>query len=1211
MRTSGGAGASLRRLRDVKPGVLHPLTALLLTLLLLCPLVAAETGPPQREWTAQLPLESHVTVGADGLAASRGAGRRRSDGLSITRSTPVETGISADAAVDDQAIKFTPTRVDLGRTETCSPQRYYAGIENRGRVSVRLDGADFTHEGFSLANDVRGIRLDPGDRFNVEFVFLPREVEPNGVDAHLRVLTTSGLFALPISSPEVVLNRYGVSSVRASIPAGVRFEQSLQFINPLNYTIRITEMYTLDSVVHLELFNVPEQDGPHEVTVYKFKQRVVPAGAAWPKISLQVTPARHADLKCSDAMFLADCLLPLPPHLDGQTCEKLSDYGEFVDAHDLAALSRRNAFWSETRGSNHSTIEAHVQLQTDIMDDVANVTIMALLERALVTVPPAMSVHYSNDSLKDFEFHTFVLTELLHLSQIFVYVQNPSNISIQMELTIAAADQELFYSCDYESRAREALKDKGLDGEKRNDAEDIQALCLSEWRAIAADAVTLLRDNHVDVGIPPFYFQRKIAQVPAGEATQLGPIYYLPSKVQEVTTTMFVRNDLSHIEPVLLLARSGKGTLDLWVDAPASNSKSIKTHFAATEFAGVPEQVDPTLNSHDGILTFALTNDDASTDYSQSTKISLSNTGPFGLTIHSVAIEGDDDSWVSNDFLLTPDDSEHGEGNDDVVVLPPGKTAHFRVSFCASCFEASVASSLVIYTSDSVKRIRLQGKITTDAAFACLRSRMSLPLQYAFHTAWILAVAAAAISTLFTLLVLAHDAWTSGDMSEAQPLHFAVHSDDLVTESEDQDILATPITEEGGEALPRTLSSIHRLLEEMEQAAFAPPARVVTPAVATLLERRHKGLCSTNCSNLPSDDSKAVVSEVKAEKILRSDAASTATELSLQGAQEVVREDDSADAFAPSTPTPIAQPVSGSILNTPVKIVEAKDDIEHSDLASEEGNSESPEDFLSSSSHSTVVQSDAEESSHSGDFPKLMFGSPGGQVMHAMGSDFPAPIGTASQQKEEGPFEAFTSLSERWRAQDWQENLTDPPPPSRKFPGVEGWDGALSFNTLGNGVLVSTVGNQRDESAGSSRRSESGSFLGAGSGLYLDGFSTFATPPAPATSAKKAPPGFTPADAKPLETRAAFERLRGGETRSLGPTTSTPRENLGGSSLFTSKLPLFGPALPSPSGDHVMLGGVGRIGSGRSKVLRRELEGTATQEGDNDRRPMNIGGQLP
>ncbi|KAG6576550.1 Pre-mRNA-splicing factor ini1 [Phytophthora cinnamomi] len=259
MRTSGGAGASPRRLRDAAPGALHPLVCLLLALSLCCSLVAAD-APSQ--WSPQLQLESHVTVGNDGIATSRGAGRQRSDGLSITRSVPVDTSVAPDAAVDDQAIKFTPPRVELGRMETCSPQRYYVGVENRGRVSVRLDGADFTHDGFSLATDVRGIRLDPGDRFNLQFVFLPSEVEPNGVDAHLRVLTTSGLFALPISSPEVAFNRYGVSAIRASVPAGVRFGQSLQFVNPVDYTIRITEIYALDSFVHIELLNGSKWIGP-------------------------------------------------------------------------------------------------------------------------------------------------------------------------------------------------------------------------------------------------------------------------------------------------------------------------------------------------------------------------------------------------------------------------------------------------------------------------------------------------------------------------------------------------------------------------------------------------------------------------------------------------------------------------------------------------------------------------------------------------------------------------------------------------------------------------------------------------------------------------------------------------------------------------------------------------------------------------------------
>lgn len=259
MRTSGGAGASRRQPRDATPGPLRPLTTLLLTLALLCSLAAAEAAPASPQWRQ---LESHVTVGADGIATSRGAGRQRSDGLSITRSTPVDIGNAPDAVVDDQAIKFTPPRVELGRMETCSPQRYYVGVENRGRVSVRLDGADFTHSGFSLATDVRGIRLDPGDRFNLQFVFLPSEVEPNGVDAHLRVLTTSGLFALPISSPEVALNRYGVSAIKASIPAGVRFGQSLQFVNPADYTIRITEVYALDSFVHIELLNGSNWIGP-------------------------------------------------------------------------------------------------------------------------------------------------------------------------------------------------------------------------------------------------------------------------------------------------------------------------------------------------------------------------------------------------------------------------------------------------------------------------------------------------------------------------------------------------------------------------------------------------------------------------------------------------------------------------------------------------------------------------------------------------------------------------------------------------------------------------------------------------------------------------------------------------------------------------------------------------------------------------------------
>ncbi|KAG2790414.1 hypothetical protein Pcac1_g477 [Phytophthora cactorum] len=1789
MRTSGGAGASLRRLRDAPPGHLHPLPIWLLILLLLCSLVAAEPAsqPAQqrREWSPQIPLESQVTVGADGIATSRGAGRRRSDGLSITRSIPVDTGIAPDAAVDDQAIKFTPARVDLGRVETCSPQRYYVGVENRGRVSVRLDGADFTHEGFSLANDVRGIRLDPGDRFNVQFVFLPSEEEPKGVDAHLRVLTTSGLFSLPISSSEVVTNRYGVRAIRASVPVGVRFGQSLQFINPLNYTIRITEVYALDSFVHIDLLNgsnwigsrwpredddkeaqevpgeydpqfdyirradrgawdmpagttsplikvslqknmpagvyftfihiaadklrllmVPvritvlkpgihiepkeldlgmltdlhddvhrevsftlyntglnpieilelkvlesnlivsaelwgrssvipprtqvsnalaiqirvdkeitgncfaslmlktnassselgqrrlklygrvahgnvafqlnetrfgvifplenvlreENDGedcnntanengdelemsatklvsiigenssrgimagttalrklqlwnqfdcPVElqrvwvdsalsdqdgVSVYRFKQGVVPAGFAWPKISLQITPplerklkflaprtfslmvetnvSRHriqisvyygflnvnstrglqnysvsgyfsdshilepnssqsclvvpkgglvtgaspridggqattntqavricqsllfdlekvashrsrtevvkmvnenpvpvtlkitnvsqgdivgisikADVtvahpdafpdasisnywsnvagndstgnstkkyvrvgdsfvlqpgyqvefsvnvmaqdilgeltvpvitvetpieifhlyvrlrsvqgtiepvtpaivlpsmfpgrtqvihihyrntfehavtplmatisssnlkilsmrdaiapkrvesvldvlfspaessKCSDAVFLVDCLIPLPDTVHEQACEQLSDYGEFVDKRDLEALRRRDAFWGKMQESDHqSTVEAQVHLQTDIMEDVAEVTIKALLERPVVTA----SLHLSNNASRMIERTEFELTELLDRSYVFINVRNPSNISIQMELTIAETDQTLFYSCSEELNEDER-SDHNRNGDTEDNSEGISALCLAEWKAATADAVALQRDRHVDIYVPPFYVQRRIIQVSAGEEAQLGPIYYLPSKVQEVATTVFVRNDLSHIEPVQLLARSGKGTLDLLVDTPADSSKP---RFDEENIAE-----DCALFGCNGILHFSLTHDDALTDYTQDAGFLLSNTGPFGLVVRTMNVEPP--SWTSDaasrmsDFLVTLEEFPGQNDKNGKVVLSPGTTARFRVSFRASCFAARVASWLIIDTSDTIKRIQLQGTITTDAAFSCLRSRMAPPLRNACLYAWIIAAMVTVITMLYTVLLLVYDAWTHEAVPHVQLFNLAAKTDSTSTEMATNEDITFSNMEGEGKLPPLKLASFNRLLEDMEQTAFTPSARVVTPAVSHLLEQRRKGLHSSVrtgnvhvnegknatvplAANAKPCENEAISLSLEAERISPSNMASTITEpsFSLRDVQEEAENESGASNLSASAPQNVF---------SVIKLLEDINDRKRSELSSDERSSESP----ASSSHSSIVQPDAEESSRDAHFPQLSFGSLDDQRKLGTGSALHAAIDTNSTKTAEEAFEAFKSLSTRWRSEDWQNNLNEPPSPSLSG-NFSDWNGTLSLNTLGNGLLGSTdTGNQRDETVRSGNRSESSSFIGAAPRLYLNEFAAFDAPGArlstgttPKSTSKKAPPGFTPADAKPLEARAAFERLRSRTTPSV-PTVSSSNDGFGGNSVFASKLPLFGPALPPTNDDRVMLGSVGRIGSGRLKGL--------------------------
>ncbi|KAF1772154.1 hypothetical protein GQ600_9128 [Phytophthora cactorum] len=711
---------------------------------------------------------------------------------------------------------------------------------------------------------------------------------------------------------------------------------------------------------------------------------------------------------------------------------------EFVDKRDLEALRRRDAFWGKMQESDHqSTVEAQVHLQTDIMEDVAEVTIKALLERPVVTA----SLHLSNNASRMIERTEFELTELLDRSYVFINVRNPSNISIQMELTIAETDQTLFYSCSEELNEDER-SDHNRNGDTEDNSEGISALCLAEWKAATADAVALQRDRHVDIYVPPFYVQRRIIQVQLEKRRSLDLFTISLQKFKK-----------------WLLQYFGKGTLDLLVDTPADSSKP---RFDEENIAE-----DCALFGCNGILHFSLTHDDALTDYTQDAGFLLSNTGPFGLVVRTMNVEPP--SWTSDaasrmsDFLVTLEEF-------------PGQNEKMR--------------------------IQLQGTITTDAAFSCLRSRMAPPLRNACLYAWIIAAMVTVITMLYTVLLLVYDAWTHEAVPHVQLFNLAAKTDSTSTEMATNEDITFSNMEGEGKLPPLKLASFNRLLEDMEQTAFTPSARVVTPAVSHLLEQRRKGLHS-------------------------------------------------------------------SVRTGNVHVNEDINDRKRSELSSDERSSESP----ASSSHSSIVQPDAEESSRDAHFPQLSFGSLDDQRKLGTGSALHAAIDTNSTKTAEEAFEAFKSLSTRWRSEDWQNNLNEPPSPSLSG-NFSDWNGTLSLNTLGNG-----------------NRSESSSFIGAAPRLYLNEFAAFDAPGArlstgttPKSTSKKAPPGFTPADAKPLEARAAFERLRSRTTPSV-PTVSSSNDGFGGNSVFASKLPLFGPALPPTNDDRVMLGSVGRIGSGRLKGL--------------------------
>ncbi|CAH0475941.1 unnamed protein product [Peronospora belbahrii] len=1800
--------SSRRRLRDAITSSLYSLSSVFLILLFLCPLLPAEGDVSttslarQEEWThSKLLLQESPVFSMDNndMAASFGTGRRYRDVLSITRSLPVKTDIAPGAPVDDQAIQFIPKRVFLGQLETCIHERYYVGVENRGRVSVTLDRADFTMEGFSLATDIRGIRLDPGDRFHVQIVFLPRQVERDGMDAYLRLLTSSGLFSLPIRIAKVVVNPYDVSMIRGSILAGETLEHLVRLKNPMNATIRITEIYARDSFVNLHLVNdsdrtfglrslqkrgkktayidnkvagqdaktlenykrvdrgewdvpaettspliivavkldtpgvhlsyvhivandrrllsvpvcitvlkpgihmepeevdlgvltdlhqgrelffslynaglipleivevkvlksklivaaqlrgsavIPPQTRAHhalavqlrvnrdinggscvaavllktnasspelrqqklrlygqvvkghlafqlnetlvgvvvplkrelidhasvieekgserianvqerssanfvsiinennsiallagtsqvrtirlwnrfdcpvelqrvwmddvmlengdiqEVIVQNFEQGVVSIGASLPTISFQITlsfeiqgklskprsyslmvetnatlhripiyvyfgfltlnstrglqnycvfgnsnnlqreeesmrscllvpkdsivaavdggrvladtsavpvcrsllfdfdkvashearvemveavnenpvpqtlsitevcknasvdvsiaaeiseaklfsyfpyrtgatgagdrwndsshvifagtsfvlqpgyrvvfrikvkakdvfgevtvpvmsirtqsevlhlyarfvsvqgiiepvtstvilpatfPGRmervHLQYRntfdhivtdlvatvsnpklyvvsitesmmprqvesvmdlifspwegigCVGALFLTECWLSYSDPTEEQKCYLLSDYGEFVDKQDLEALRRRDKYWAErATTSTYSTMEAQVRLQTDIMEDVAEVTVKAFLKRPMVTAPAEMTLSPNNGSQKILGHIEFALTEVFELSHIFVHVRNPSNFSISMELTVAEADRHLFYRCE-EEFMHEVMDTKS--DVKSGDPDHITELCLVEWKTAVANGAQQRSQQEVD--LPSFYYEEKVIEVSAGKEAQLGPIFYLPSKVQEVSTRVFVRNELTHIEPVSLLARSGKGTLDISVDA-STDYKSVPSYYTAREFAAVNKDEKATQQNgpaeFDGTLSFALTTHDALTDFTQVADLVLSNTGPFALTILNVRAEQDGHdlwtqlTWISgsspkNDFVVTS-----GARDDFKVVLAPGEATTVRVSFHASCFAVDLTRWLSIDTSDTVSRVRLEGTIAADAAFTCWHSRMSPSMRFAFLALWLLAVVIAIIAICYSIFLLTRDAWTSED--EKQSVQFDVYVDKSNTKvikvsarGNHEESSATALGNESSPIPQHTLASINRKLADMEQASSAPAARVVLPAVAELLERRRKEMQTTLRNQSTQNDRLGKNDEVKknslngktttkanasnsktvsptCDRISASDAASTPVMAKSQSVEhEVVKKAGKTDGVLPVKNATQSATASGRDF--------FKYNSEKSDHSSKE---KLPKGLLNmaSFSHKATVQTDVRGSSRIVKPMKLSVNVSGSPYDRSVRS---GPVTTSPPKEKETPFEAFRSLSARWRAENEKDNLKNDSPPafSGKFSGLQEWgNDALSFKSLVHDFV--------SPRARENRCDEPDNFIRTGARGYLDGFSApsiplpvKAPPTTPTTKASpttaKAPPGFSPADARPFETRAAFDRLQtSGEPAS---SVSTASSGFGTSSLFANRSPLFGPPLP-PNGD-ITLGSAGRIGSGRSKLLR-------------------------
>lgn len=620
----------------------------------------------------------------------------------------------------------------------------------------------------------------------------------------------------------------------------------------------------------------------------------IEAGRAHSGFSFLFSPS-YNDL-CARSKYLADCLIPeiAEPTL-GIT---LSNFGDDVTDEDLTQIGRRERAWGAIArpGAANYTVTAVVQLRTTIMD-TDKVSLTAPLVRPSVT---------TLDAVLDFN-----LTKVLQRQMMTVKVRNPSSISIDMELAVSRHDRALFYNCS--------------SGKDRND-DASEAACLREWEALVRQGV-----EDAQQSVAPFFVSRRLVRVPWGQEAELGPVYFFPSHALEVDTTLFVRTELTHLEPVQLLARSGQGALDLrvlvdqqerdsrlvhemyeWdVDGKYNRAKNSEEN-PAIHFKMSP-QSGPLVPVHPQQKDIELRNVGTYTLAVESVHLIYDQTAPLLRKTFTVSIEGVEPSHQApQQSQSQASRAAAAAGNDGATLVAPGKSIRLRVVYKPNCYIAHIEQELVLVVDDQTIRVPLFADVRPSACFDCLRANVPVPVRALLLVTWRLAVLLAALVSFYSVYCGLSGIW-------------GMYCLEMSLRSTGQHPLAAvnkvqAATEANG--LQHEVTS--RFLDELQAASFAPDSRgVQTPAVTKLLQARQKkkNLSAAMKKQLAEDNSTAVEGEAVQKTPARAPVAPIAAPANIpQRLEQTVKPTVSTGSPFPDTVSPATfKPLVERASSPPIK----------------------------------------------------------------------------------------------------------------------------------------------------------------------------------------------------------------------------------------------------------------------------------------------------
>ncbi|KAF0718335.1 Aste57867_1754 [Aphanomyces stellatus] len=469
---------------------------------------------------------------------------------------------------------------------------------------------------------------------------------------------------------------------------------------------------------------------------------------------LLVSPAYA--LACASRDKFADCMLP---HPIGRKQVALSTFGAAVTAADIDAHHDRVQRLAELHASGQTTIEVKVMVHTDM------VVIPTVVVRVPLARPQLLEGHRID----------FPLTQLGDVAETFVSVHNPSNVTIDVALALDKDDTDGFFPCPPTTTTTKGTS------------------CRVEW---------LANGSH------PFFVTSEKASLAPGESTALGPIYFAPKQTNEYVGRIYVRNTLTHIEPVVVRAHGGTGRVVV-VD-----NVVLRSGAAAHTIA---------IRNH-GELPLVLT------DW-QCVDASVACTcvdGAAGFCLNWHVDDEFDDMTTVDDDELTNERPRRRDGFP--VTLAPGASLDLDVSFVSSCYYTNERQLVRLDTASGSRVVDIELHGTVDAIHACLDTRRMSWVYVMFRVAvWALFALVVSQIMLYTIHILKMDVGvTPVDTKYGyDPPHHAAVASVASGHGATDAAAAVP------EALEQELQAIET--QVFDSFTFAP---VRSPAVMRLLDQR-------------------------------------------------------------------------------------------------------------------------------------------------------------------------------------------------------------------------------------------------------------------------------------------------------------------------------------------------------------------------------------